>query len=111
MGLCSGHSSYGVYLLGIMSLWELKDVASIAVKNNNISMSFSEYGRYENYIYSYVGLGLDNLEITGKNQKFDVGYSRLLNKNIDKDYKFLQFWGPVYKYTLKYDAKKRFVYP
>ncbi len=62
------------YLLGIMAMEEADYANRIDVKKNYISLNFSEYGDYQDYVLSYISPRLDSLMITDENQSFDVGY-------------------------------------
>lgn len=62
------------YILGLFPLSEFRDANAIIVKKNSVSLNFSEDRNSEDYIYTYVSPRLDDLEITGEHQIFDVGY-------------------------------------
>lgn len=62
------------YILGLIPFSEVRDAASIIVKKDGVYLSFGEKADAEDYIYTFVSPRLDDLEITGERQRFDVGY-------------------------------------
>lgn len=72
--LCGANTPTFEYIQGIIPLYSLSKASSIIVEKNRVTVSFLSSKDSEDYICSNIIPLLNDLDVSGQYQRFDVGY-------------------------------------